>query len=120
MSRPPVFDLDELLAFAESGEYRTAPQLMEAMGIPGQHLRAVQKALNRYVGPRPRRLPALRKDPLRRRVIDWMKHQGINPLQCSVCSRITTLPMYFREVKPDDELGSLRLVCRNCRKGGDF
>lgn len=120
MSRPPVFDLDELLAFAQSGDYRTAAELMEALGIPGQHLRAVQKALNRYVGPRPQRLPALRKDPLRCRVIGWMKTQGINVLLCTVCGRTTTLPMYFRESRYEDDLGSLRLVCRNCRRGGDF
>lgn len=119
MSRPSPYDLDELLAFWDSGNYRTAPELMEAIGIPREHLRSVQKAIHRYCGPRPRRAP-YRPDPLRRRVIAWMVANGRDQRRCTVCDRFTIMPMYLRQSVQDDELASLVFVCRACKRGGDF
>lgn len=120
MPRRHSFDFEEFIAFAQSGDYRDAPDLMEKLGIPSERLRSVQKALRKYVGPVPKRLPALRKDPLRRRVIAWMAEKGIDVRTCSACLKPTYTPMYFRETAFDDDLTSMRLVCRDCKHGGDF
>ena len=120
MSRPPVFDLDELLAFWETGEYRTAPELMEAIGIPEEHLRAVRAAINRNFGPRPKRLnAAVRNDKLRRRVVAAMIATGLDPHRCHACPRTTVRPMYIRETAQDDEISSLVFVCRDCKRAGE-
>lgn len=121
MPRPRPYDLDERLAYWESGNYRSAPDVMEAAGIPAEHLRSVQKAINRYSGPRPKRLPPIQKDPLRRRVIATLAASGVNVRLCTACLKASYWPMYFRETEPDDDsLISLRLICRHCKRGGDF
>jgi hypothetical protein len=117
MPRPSVFDHDELRAYWSSGRYQYATELMEAMGIPDEHRRAVQRAINRYFGPQPRRV--VRNDVLRRRVIAEMVARGLDPHRCHACSRVTTMPMYLRELAQDDAIGSLVFVCRRCKRAGD-
>lgn len=120
MARPRVFDLDELLAIAETGDWRTVPELMEQAGIPREHLRTVQKTVNKYFGPRPPRPKAVAGDRLRRRVVAWMVANGLDEHYCFQCQKWSAFPCSIRELRQDDELGSLAFVCRHCTRAGDL
>lgn len=109
------YDLDEVLAYAESG--KTASEIVEFLGLPVGE-RAIQKAINKYLGPLPKRPPA-RADKIRGRVIAWMVANGLNDKVCCVCLKMSMFPMYIRELKQDDDLGSLIFVCRHCKRPGD-
>lgn len=115
--RRPSYDIDELIAYAEAG--CSASEIIEQLGLTiGE--RAVQRAVRRYVGPRPRRASATRDDPLRRRVVAWMKANGLDPRYCFKCHRLSLKPMYIRQLKHDDELGTLAFVCHRCKRAGDL
>ncbi|MDI9934728.1 hypothetical protein QM806_04565 [Rhodococcus sp. IEGM 1351] len=110
------YDLDEVLALAEAG--KTAAEIVEELGLPVGE-RAIQKAINKFVGPLPKR-PAARSDKMRPRVVAWMVAHGLNEKVCCVCFKPSVFDMYLRELKRDDELGSLIFVCRHCKRVGDF
>jgi hypothetical protein len=110
------YDLDEVLALAEAG--RTAAEIIEELGLlVGE--RAIQKTVNKFLGPRPQRAPALSGDRLRRRVIAWMVASGLDDHYCFQCEKWSAWPCSIRELKQDDDLGSLVFVCRHCVRPGD-
>ena len=111
------YDLDEVLALAESGKY--ASEIIEELGLTVTE-RAIQKTVNKYLGPRPKRAPALVGDPLRRRVVAWMIESGLDEHYCGECEKWSAWPCSIRELRKDDDLGSLGFVCRNCVRPGDF
>lgn len=110
------YDLDEVLALAEAG--KTASEIVEDLGlIVGE--RAVQKAVNKFLGPLPKRAPAVEGDRLRRRVVAWMVASGLDDHYCFHCEKWSAWPCSIRELKRDDDLGSLVFVCRRCVRPGD-
>lgn len=111
------YDLDEVLALAESG--KTASEIIEELGLSVGE-RAIQKTVNKYLGPRPKRAPAVAGDPIRRRVVAWMVESGLNEHYCFQCEKFSAFPCSIRELKRDDDLGSLTFVCRRCVRPGDY
>lgn len=110
------YDLDEVLAHAEAG--MVAAEIIETLGLTVTE-RAIQKAVNKYLGPRPKRAPAVAGDRLRRRVVAWMVASGLDEHYCAACNRWSAFPCSIRELRQDDELGSLVFVCRHCVRPGD-
>lgn len=110
------YDLDEVCALAEAG--KTASEIVEELGLSVGE-RAVQKAVNKFLGPRPQRAPAMSGDRLRRRVVAYMIANGLDEHYCYECEKWSVRPCSIRELKQDDELGSLVFVCRHCVRPGD-
>ncbi|WP_192378771.1 hypothetical protein [Rhodococcus rhodochrous] len=110
------YDLDEVLALAESG--KVAAEIIEELGLTVGE-RAIQKAVNKYLGPLPKRAPALAGDRLRRRVVAWMVESGLDEHYCAACNQWSAYPCSIRELRQDDDLGSLVFVCRHCVRPGD-
>ena len=110
------YDLDEVLALAESG--KCAAEIIEHLELSVGE-RAIQKAVNKFLGPRPTRAPAVEGDPLRRRVVAWMVANGLDDHFCFLCEKWSASPCSIRQLKRDDDLGSLAFVCRHCTVPGD-
>lgn len=106
------YDLDEVLAFAESG--KSAPEIIELLGL-NVTPRAIQKTVNRYLGPRPVRRPAQHAlvGPVRR----YMEAQGLDARYCALCCRHTFDLCFIRALAPD--LDSCIFVCGRCKRPGD-
>lgn len=113
----PNYDIDELIMCAEAG--LSAAETIEQLGLKVGE-RAVQRAIRKYVGPRPVNSYKTRDDPLRRRVIAWMEANGLDRRYCLACGRLTARPPYIRELKFDDDLGTLAFVCNRCKRAGDL
>lgn len=111
------YDLDEVLALAEAG--KTAAEIVEELGLMVGE-RAIQKTVNKFLGPRPKRAPAVVGDPLRRRVVAWMVASGLNDHYCFQCEKWSARPCSIRELKRNNDLGSLAFVCRHCVRAGDI
>lgn len=111
------YDLDEVLALAEAGQ--TAAEIVEELGLMVGE-RAIQKTVNKFLGPRPQRAPAIVGDPLRRRVVAWMVASGLDDHYCFQCEKWQPWPCSIRELKRDNDLGSLTFVCRHCVRAGDI
>lgn len=111
------YDLDELLAYIQSDENHSAADAVEHFGLTVTP-RAIQKAVNRYLGPLPKRASAVRRDKLRRRVVAWMVASGLRADYCYLCGR-PSHTVYIRELRQDDDLGSLVFVCHRCKRPGD-
>lgn len=109
------YDLDEVLALAEAG--KTAAEIVEELCLTVGE-RAIQKAINKFVGPLPKRPPA-KPDMLRRCVVAEMVARGLVANVCCVCYKFSAYPMYIRGLKRDDDIGSLIFVCRHCKRPGD-
>lgn len=114
--RRPNYDINELITCAEAG--LSAAEIIEQLGLKVGE-RAVQRAVRKYVGPRPTRSYATREDPLRRRVVAWMTESGLSPRYCFQCNRVSLRPPYIRQLKHDDDLGTLAFVCHRCKRAGD-
>lgn len=110
------YDLDEVLALAEAG--KCAAEIVEELGLSVGE-RAIQKTVNKFLGPRPKRAPALLGDRLRRRVVAWMVDSGLNEHVCFECEKFSAPPCSIRELRQDDDLGTLVFVCRHCVRAGD-
>lgn len=113
------YDLDEVLAYAQRSERPTAAEIVEYFGLDVTP-RAISKAINKYLGPRPKRPLAVAGDPMRRRIVAWMIESGLNEHYCGECAKWSAWPCSIRELRKDDNLGSLGFVCRNCVRAGDF
>ncbi|GAA1099702.1 hypothetical protein GCM10009648_43920 [Tsukamurella spumae] len=114
--RRPSYDIDELIICAEAG--LSAREIIDQLGLRVGE-RAVQRAVRKYVGPSPPR-PDAARDPMRRRVIAWMEQNGLDRRYCFVCGRVSVAEPYLRQLRQDDDLGSLAFVCRHCRRAGDL
>lgn len=110
------YDLEEVLALAQSG--KVASEIVEELGLTVTE-RAIQKAVNKYLGPRPPRPKAVAGDRLRRRVVAWMVANGLDEHYCFQCQKWSAFPCSIRELRKDDDLGSLAFVCRHCTRAGD-
>lgn len=110
------YDLDEVLALAESG--KCAAEIIEDLQLSVGE-RAIQKTVNKFLGPRPTRAPAVEDDPLRRRVVAWMVANGLDDHFCLQCEKWSAWACSIRQLKRDDDLGSLVFVCRHCAAPGD-
>ncbi|NIL77157.1 hypothetical protein RhoFasB10_03298 [Rhodococcus sp. B10] len=115
--RRPSYDVDEIIMCAEAG--LSAAEIIEQLGLKVGE-RAVQRAVRRYVGPRPKRAYSTRDDPLRRRVVAWMEANGLDRRYCFQCNRVYVRPLYIRQLKHDDDLGTLAFVCHRCKRAGDL
>lgn len=115
--RRPSYDIDELIMCAEAG--LSAGEIIKQLGLKVEE-RAVQRAVRKYVGPRPTRSYATVSDPLRRRVVVWRTESGLDPRYCFQCNRVSIRPPYIRQLKRDDDLGTLAFVCHQCKRSGDL
>jgi hypothetical protein len=79
------------------------------LGIP-RSLRTVQRWINQVHGTRPSRRSIERRDILRSRVAAYMVAHGLDPYYCIEGHR-TVRPCAIRELRRDDDLGSLVFVC---------
>jgi len=119
MPRSRGYDLDELRAAWDSGRFTTANEVMEYLGIPAEHLRGVQSTIHRLYGRRPKAA---------RHRGDWLKVAVINSLvstchlrrdYCSICQKYCGTDVYLRQLGRDDELGSVVIVGKCCKRAGD-
>lgn len=95
-----------------------ASEIIEDLGLTVGE-RAIQKAINRYLGPRPSRPPA--NDSLRRRVVAHMVNVNhLNPQVCYECGKFRASEPYIRALRQDDSLDSLVFVARCCKRAGDL
>lgn len=121
MPRPRGYDLQELQAAWESDNFTTAPEVMEFLGIPAEHLRGVQAQIRRLYGRRPKAASKLRQDVLRRRVVRYLVDQcGLRSDYCFQCQTYAGTDTYLRELRQGDDLGSLVFVCKRCKRAGDI
>lgn len=107
------YDLDEVLALAESG--RCAAEIIEDLGLTVTE-RAIQKAVNKYLGPLPVR-PA-RNDSLRLIVVNHMISNDLLPHVC-LCGKYHASEPYIRALIPGD-IDSCVFVGPCCKRAGDF
>lgn len=110
------YDLDELLAFAQTG--KSASWLVEHLGLPISE-RRVQQIIKTHLGPRPTRQSVRKPDILRERVVVLLEAQGKNPRHCSACGRVSLRGGAIRAVNADLSLDSLVFVCLHCAVPGD-
>lgn len=96
-----------------------ASSIKEQLGLTIS-LRQVQRIVVQRLGRWPKRSYATRDDPLRRRVVSWMEASGLDRSYCFQCNRISLKPPYIRQLKHDDDLGTLVFVCCRCRRAGDI
>lgn len=112
------YDLDELLAFMQRDDNPSAADAVEFFGLDVTP-RAIQKAVNKYLGSRPTR-PA-RRDSIRDRVVAHMVNANfLDPHVCYGCGRWRAAEPYIRALRQDDSLDSLVFVGGCCRRAGDF
>lgn len=109
------YDLDEVCALAESG--KTAHEIVEDLGLSVTP-RAVQKAVNKFVGPLPKRPPA-RGDRLRDVVVREMIESGLDEHYC-VNGHFSAFRCYIRQLVRDGRIDTCVFVCRHCKQAGDL
>lgn len=110
------YDLDEVLAYYQSDPNISATDVVEHFGLDVTP-RAIQKAVNRYLGARPRR-PPVGRDRLRAAVVIWMEGSGLDPHYC-LNGHYSAFDCSIRFLKPED-LSSAVFVCRQCKRSGDI
>lgn len=123
MPRPAGFDKEELIAFWERGDYQYAHEVMEVLGIPEEHLRAVQATIRRHFGRRPRRAAdSIREDWLKRAVINHLVEVfNLRRDYCSICQKYCGFDVYVRQLRHmDEKLESCVLVGKCCKRSGDY
>lgn len=96
-----------------------ASAIKERLGLTVS-LRQVQRIVVQRLGRWPKRSAATRDDPIRRRVVAWMTESGLDPRYCFQCHRISVRPPYIRQLKQDDDLGTLAFICHLCKRAGDL
>lgn len=121
MPRYRGYNLDELRAAWESGNFSTAPEVMEFLGIPDEHRRGVQATIRKFYGRRPKAAGAsLRTDLLKRAVLKYLVDVcGLRRDYCSICQTYCGSDVYLRQLGRDDELGSVVIVGKCCKRAGD-
>jgi hypothetical protein len=117
MPRPRGFDLDELLATWQSGDFETATEVAHHLGIDHKYLRSVQENIAKYFGPRPKRPPA-KPDPLRDVVVREMVARGLDENYCFK-GHYSGFRCLIRQLVRDGGLDTLVFVCRRCKRAGD-
>lgn len=110
------YDIDELLAFAESGD--SARVIIEKLGLTISE-RQVQRLVASRLGKRPTRETVRLPDPLRDRVIAYMESQGLSRYYCSQCLKPRVEPGFIRALNRDMTLDVLVFVCRHCSVPSD-
>lgn len=112
------YDLDVILAYYQSDPNISAADVVEYFGLTVTP-RAIQKTVNKFLGPMPSRRPSVKPDKLRRRIVAEMVRLGLNAHVCCVCYHYSSRALYIRELHQDDEIGSLIFVCSGCKRAGD-
>lgn len=110
------YDIDELIAFAESGD--SARVIIEKLGLTISE-RQVQRLVASRLGRRPTRQAIRKPDTLRDRVVAYMESQGLNRYYCSECHRLRMEPGFIRALNRDMSLDVLVFVCRHCSVASD-
>lgn len=110
------YDIDELIAFAESGD--SARVIIEKLGLTISE-RQVQRLVASRLGRRPTRYAIRKPDTLRDRVVAYMEAQGLSRYYCSECHRLRAEPGFIRALNRDLSLDVLVFVCRHCSVASD-
>lgn len=104
------YDIQEILDLASDPEHpRAAWEIKEELGLPVS-VRRVQQIVKAHLGSRPSRRTIQRRDVLRSRVVAYMESQGLSKYYCYL-GHVVLHECAIRELRRDDDLGSLVFVC---------
>lgn len=122
MPRYRGYDIIELRAFWETGNYQSAPEVMEAMGIDRKHLRGVQATILKLYGRRPTSAArAMREDWLKRAVVkSIVAAHDLRGDYCAICQKYCGSDVYLRQLSFDGDLTSVVVVGKCCKRAGDY
>jgi hypothetical protein len=110
------YDIDELVAFAQSGD--SAREIVEKLGLTISE-RQVQRLVARRLGRRPTRQAIRKPDVLRSRVVAYMESRDLDQYYCSECHNRRLEPGFIRALNRDPSLDVLVFVCRHCSVASD-
>lgn len=106
----------EALELASQG--MTADFIKAELSIPRSR-RTVQRWIHQAYGTRPSRRSVTARNPLRDRVVAYMEASGLDEHYCYLGHR-SVRPCAIRELRKDDDLGSLVFVCEHEVVVSDF